>query len=184
MFDSRKEAFREYPIPTPGSRPSGIAVDRKGIVWFLETEGNKLVRLNPQNGAIQEFDLPTAHETPRDIIVDRSGILWFGGHMSRSLITFNPATKKFRSFTMPNGGAIEDLAAGNDGNIYCTLLTSSRIAIFNPKTGKFLELDTGAGKSKLNGIAADSKGDIWFVDMEKNTLVRLDTRIASKLWMK
>jgi virginiamycin B lyase len=211
MFDPKKEVFREYPIPTPDSRPSGIVVDKKGIVWFLETEGNKLARLNPQNGAIQEFALPRDHETPRNLGIDRAGVLWFGGHIGRNLITFNPATKKFKTFLVPSNGAIESLAAGTDGKIYCTLLTSSKIAVFNSTTSTFLELDVGSawatkaspsvkktgtsaliqsiepdegGKSKPNGIAADSKGDIWFVDKEKDTLMKLDAGMAAKLWIK
>ncbi|MBI5626615.1 MAG: hypothetical protein HY935_05365 [Nitrosomonadales bacterium] len=209
LFDPRKEVFREYPVPTPDSRPSGIVVDKKGIVWFLETEGNKLARLNPQDGAIQEFELPRSHETPRDLAIDGSGVLWFGGHIGRNLMTFNPATKKFKTFLMPRNGAIGSLTAGVDGKIFCTLLTSSKIAVFDPATSAFLELDGGAwaagvspnvkktatgaspdpdeedvGKSKPDGIAADSKGDIWFVDINKDTLIKLDARMAAKLWLK
>ncbi len=184
MFDPRKEVFREYPIPTPDSRPAGIVVDKKGVVWFLETEGNKLARLNPQDGAIQEFELPKSHETPRDLAIDRSGALWFGGHIGRNLMTFNPVTKKFKSFLMPSNGAIESLTAGIDGKIYCTLLTSSRIAVFDPATNAFLEFDVGVGKSKPNGIDADSRGDIWFTDTDKDTLIKLDARMVVKLWVK
>ena len=184
MFDPRKEVFREYPIPTPASRPFGIVVDKNGVVWFLETEGNKLARLNPQDGAILEFSLPNPHETPRDLVIDGAGVLWFGGHIGRNLMAFKPATKKFRIFTLPNRGAVQSLTIGVDGKIYCTLLTSGKIAIFNPATSEFLELDVGVGKSKPNGIAADSRGDIWFVDKDKDTLINLDTKIATKLWAK
>ena len=184
MFNPRKETFREYPIPTPDSRPAGIVADKNGTVWFLETEGNKLARLDPQSGAIQEFALPKSHETPRDLAIDGSGTLWFGGHIGRNLMTFNPVTKKFKTYLMPSNGAIEGLTAGIDGKIFCTLLTSSRIAVFNPATGAFLELDTGVGKSKPNGIAADSKGDIWFADTNKDTLTRLDANMVKKLWVK
>ena len=184
MFDPRKEVFREYPVPTPDSRPSGIVVDKKGIVWFLQTEGNKLARLNPQDGAFQEFKLPVANETPRDLAIDKSGTLWFGGHIGRNLMTFNPTTKKFKTFLMPSNGAIEGLTTGLDGKIFCTLLTSSKIAVFDPVTSTFLELDVGVGKSKPNGIGTDSKGDVWFVDMDKNALIKLNTGMAKKLWVK
>jgi len=208
MFDPRKEVFREYPLPSPTSRPAGIVVDKKGIVWFLETEGNKLARLNPQDGAIHEFELPESHETPRDIAIDGSGVLWFGGHIGRNLMAFNPATKKFKTFLMPSNGAIESLTVGIDGKIFCTLLTSSKIAVFNPVTSAFLELDVGftvqqnkqaskpvssalgeldeavGKKSKPNGIGADSRGDIWFADTDKDTLIKLNASMVAKLWAK
>lgn len=184
MFDPRKEEFREYPVPTPDSRPSGIVVDKKGIVWFLETEGNKLARLNPKDGSIDEFDLPQPYETPRDLAIDQSGALWFGGHIGRNLMTFNPQTKKFKTFHMQGGSVVEGLTAGIEGKIFCTLLTSGKIAIFDPATRSFMEFDVGVGKSKPNGVAADSKGDIWFVDMDKNALIKLDARMVLKTWLK
>ena len=99
-------------------------------------------------------------------------------------MAFNPATKKFKSILMPSNGAIEGLTAGMDGKIYCTLLTSSKIAVFNPATSAFLEFDVGVGKSKPNGITPDSKGNIWFTDKDKNALVKLDTGLVEKLWVK
>jgi streptogramin lyase len=99
-------------------------------------------------------------------------------------MTFNPATKKFRTFLMPGNGAIESLTVGLGGKIFCTLLTSGKIAVFDPTTRTFLEVDVGVGKSKPNGIDSDSKGDIWFADTDKNALIKLDTRMALKLWVK
>ena len=184
MFDPRKEVFREYPIPTPASRPSGIVVDKKGIVWFLETESNKLARLNPKDGAIHEFELPTPRQASREIVIDGSGVLWIGGNVGRDLMVFNPVTKKFRSFPLLNSSVIESMTVAANGKIFSTLKTSSKIAVFDPKTSTFMEFDTGAGKSKPRGIDTDSKGDVWFADMEKNGLVRLDASIVTKLWIK
>ena len=184
MFDPRKETFREYPIPTPASRPSGIVADTNGIIWFVETEGNKLARLNPKDGVIHEFALPESHQTPREIIVDESGALWLGGNIRRDLMTFDPVTKKFRSYALPNSSVIEDMVAAPGGKIFCTLKTSNKIAVFDIRTKAFMEFDVGIGKGKPKGIDADSKGDVWFADMERNALVRLNVDVVKKLWVK
>jgi virginiamycin B lyase len=157
--------------------------DRKGVIWFLETQGNKLGRLNPRDGAIREFELPSRFESPRDLALDASGALWFGGHMGRNLMVFSPATLKFKSYPMPGGGVIESLIAAADGKLYFSLRTSSKIGVFDPATRKFLELDVSVGKSQPNGIAVDSRGNIWFADTEKNVLVRMDAAMVRKLWL-
>lgn len=184
MFDPRRETFREYAIPTPSSRPTGVVADKKGLIWFLETQGNKLGRLNPKDGTIREFELPTPHESPRDLALDRSGALWFGGHMGRNLMTFNPASLKFKTYPMPGGSVIETLAMARDGKLFYSLRTSSKIGVFDTASRKFLELDVSVGKSQPNGIAVDSRGNIWFADTEKNALYEMDAAMVQKLWVK
>ena len=170
VFDPRKEEFKEYPIPTPASRPSGIVVDKKGIVWFLETESNKLARLNPKDGVIHEFELPTPRQASREIVIDGSGVLWIGVNVGRDLMVFNPATKKFRSFVLPNNSVIESMTVAANGKIFCTLKTSSKIAVFDPKTSTFIELDVGTSKSKPKGI--DTLEPAQEKEVVRNMLIR------------
>ena len=37
----------EYPVPTPGCAPTGIAAGPDGRVWFTEFLGNKIGALRP-----------------------------------------------------------------------------------------------------------------------------------------
>jgi len=180
MFDPK----RETPIPTPSSRPAGIITDKNGVIWFLETQGNKLSRLDPRDGKIREFDLPNKHESPRDLAMDKSGMIWFGGNIGRNLMMFNPATRKFKTHTMHDGSVVEAMAASPDGKLYFSLKTSSKIGVFDPKAGKFLEIDVAVGKSRPNGIGVDSKGNIWFADTEKSALFRMDAAMVQNLWLK
>ncbi|MDH4284055.1 MAG: hypothetical protein OEV35_01925, partial [Gallionellaceae bacterium] len=148
------------------------------------TQGNKLGRLDPKGGKIREFELPNKYESPRDLIMDKSGMLWFGGNMGRNLMMFNPATQKFKTHTMPGGSVVEALTAAPDGKLYFSLKTSTKIGVFDPKAGKFLDIDVAVGKSLPNGIGVDSKGNIWFADTEKSSLFRMDAVMVQKLWLK
>ena len=85
---------------------------------------------------------------------------------------------------MPGGSVIETLAVAKDGKLFYSLRTSSKIGVFDPATRKFLELDVSVGKSKPNGIAVDSRGNIWFADTEKSSLFRMDAVMVQKLWLK
>jgi virginiamycin B lyase len=185
MFDTRKEQFREYSVPTPDSRPTGIVVDDKmGLIWFIETEGNKLARLDPRDGKIREFALPTSFEAPGDLAIDISGSLWFGGNKSRILMAFDPKTEKFETFPVPKRGVTEGLAAGFDGKIVCSFKNFGSIGVFDPATRKLMEVNLGSSKSKPKDIAIDAKGDIWFADLGMNALFWLDGKMVPKLWLK
>jgi streptogramin lyase len=85
---------------------------------------------------------------------------------------------------MQSGSVIEGLTVAIDGKIFCTLTTSSKIAVFDPVTSAFLEFDVGVGNSQPNGIDADSRGNIWFADTVKNALIKLDKDMVGKLWVK
>lgn len=180
-FNTETETFTEYPLPTPESQPSGIVVDQQGIVWFLETRGNKLGRLHPESGAVEEFELPTPFSTPKDITVDQTGVLWFGARSRQRLLSFDPQHKRFKEFTIPGGGVIESLAVYGGGNILFTLGRSGKLAIFNVQREEFIAFDALAGESRPFGVLVDSKGNIWFSDLGKNTLVKVDRDAVSQL---
>lgn len=39
--------FSEYPLPTPGAKPQGIARNVDGSIWFAESAANRIGRIAP-----------------------------------------------------------------------------------------------------------------------------------------
>lgn len=67
----------EYPIPTAGSAPHGIATGADGNLWFAEYYGNKIGRVTPAE-VITEFSAGlTAGSGPAFITTGPGGDLWF-----------------------------------------------------------------------------------------------------------
>src|SRR5688572_32860462 len=56
--------WTEYPLPNPGSGPTTIALAQDGALWFTESAGNRIGRINPDGTGLREFPLPTP-TTPR-----------------------------------------------------------------------------------------------------------------------
>jgi virginiamycin B lyase len=107
----------EFPIPTPGSQPEGIAAGSDGNVWFTEIQGNKIGRITT-TGIITEFSVPTPMALPWVIVSRPDGTLWFtenpgkiGKITSAGLIT---------EFTVPFYSVPYRIALGPDGNIWFT----------------------------------------------------------------
>src|SRR5437660_18211 len=63
----------EYPTPTAGSLPTGIATGPDGALWFAESHVNKIGRITT-SGTISEFG---AAISPDDITAGPDGALWF-----------------------------------------------------------------------------------------------------------
>lgn len=57
-FNVLTHQFRTYTSPTPLSLPQGVAA-ADGAIWFTETLGQKLARIDPATGKVTEFDLST-----------------------------------------------------------------------------------------------------------------------------
>lgn len=57
-FNVVTHQFKTYSSPTPLSLPQGVAA-ADGAIWFTETLGQKLARIDPVTGEITEFSLST-----------------------------------------------------------------------------------------------------------------------------
>ncbi|MBT4519178.1 MAG: hypothetical protein HOC23_04165 [Halieaceae bacterium] len=180
-FAPASETFTEFEIPTASSRPSGVAVDAAGRVWFLETQGNKLGRFNPVDESFVEIALPGAFEVPVELVIDPSGTLWFGGRRGARLIAYDPGREQFDVHDIPGGGVIGGLTVDRAGNILFALENNGKIGLFDPQSKAFKIVKAVLGESKPYDIETDDQGNIWFADMKRNALCRLDGLVMSLL---
>jgi virginiamycin B lyase len=105
----------EYEIPTRGSAPSDIAVDGKGVVWFLEFRGNKIGRY--ADGKFDEFPDPEGESAISGIAVAPDGAVWFGAMRGGLLGRLKDG--RFRLFRFPREDARPfSVAADRQGNIW------------------------------------------------------------------
>lgn len=145
-------AFNEFPTPTAGSRPYGIAGPDPAThsIWFTENSASvhRIGRLAPNpdgtlNGSIQEFLINSSNPssiTPHLITYDQAGNIWwsegFDGRIGRLVIS---------------------QAANGTGN-GVTAYTVPPPVCPNP-----LPPGTACG-THISGIAFDSSGVLWFDD--------------------
>jgi virginiamycin B lyase len=111
VFDVEMEQFRTYTSPTPLSMPQGVAF-AAGAIWFTETFGQKLARVDPVTGAITEFpvakfdplDLTQLMPFPSGMMTAADGNLYIlnGTAMGGDSITrFNPVTHEQTNIRTP-----------------------------------------------------------------------------------
>ena len=88
MFDTQREAYREWPVPTPHSYPYDAYLDRTGDLWSGNMSSDRILRMNPQSGASVEYLLPRSTNIRR-IFVDNTTprpTFWAGNNHGASII--------------------------------------------------------------------------------------------------
>src|SRR5689334_11255860 len=108
----------EYPLPNPNSGPTTRAIAQDGTVWFTESSGNRIGRINQDGSGLQEFPLPHPDSGPRIIAIGGDGNAWFSEHTGNRMgrIARDGTIAEFEIPTprsMPRA-----IALGADGNIW------------------------------------------------------------------
>jgi streptogramin lyase len=172
---SRGQVVTEYPIPTGGSEPFGIAAGPDGDLWFTEYggTGNQIGRITT-DGVVVEFPLATVTSSPVSIAVGSDGNLWFteqtAGQIGR--ITTEGAITEFPILT--SGGGPYGIAAGPDGSLWFTEYNSSKIGRITT-AGVVTEFPIPTSNSFPFAITAGPDGNLWFTEFLGNQIGRITT---------
>ena len=87
--------------PGESTIPYGLRVDASGVVWGTQLRGNRLVRLDPADGAVRTWTLPTPHSGPRRPDPAPDGSIWIPQFGSGTLARFDPASERFEEIPLP-----------------------------------------------------------------------------------
>jgi streptogramin lyase len=151
--------YQIYPLPTPGSYPTGITAGPDGNLWVTEQQGNNIARVTTA-GAITEFPLPSAGSGPTRIARGPDGNLWFtesAGRIGR--ISPAGAVTEFPVPTANSGPA--GITAGPDGNLWFTESLAGQIGKITP-AGSVSEFPLPPPQSYPAGITSGPDGNLWF----------------------
>ena len=75
VAQAQPAALTEFPVPSPGSAPRGIAAGPDGNLWFTELSTSQAALITPA-GAITEFPLRAGPGGPIGITTGPDGNLW------------------------------------------------------------------------------------------------------------
>ena len=69
--------FREWVVPTPGSRPHDPLAAPDGSIWYTGQMANVLGRLDPKTGTFKEYHVKVPDSGPHGRVMDGDGTVWF-----------------------------------------------------------------------------------------------------------
>ena len=89
--------------PTPKSRPYGMALNSKNVVFFVDFGTNKVASIDSKTMQITEYPLPDAGARPRRIAISPDDMIWYTDFARGFLGRLDATTGKVTEWPSPSG---------------------------------------------------------------------------------
>ncbi|HTS39645.1 MAG TPA: hypothetical protein VMH84_03780 [Xanthobacteraceae bacterium] len=127
-------------MPQPRSRPYGMALNSKNVVYSVEFGANRIATIDAKTMAIKEYSLPDPAARPRRIAISPDDMIWYTDFARGFLGRLDPKTGKVTEWQSPSGAKSEPY-----GIVYAkgalwyneSFAKPNTIVRFDPKTEKF-----------------------------------------------
>src|SRR5689334_1471654 len=96
-------SFKEWAVPTKGSRPHDPLATPDGALWYTGQFANKLGRVDTRTGEIREYPLPTPASGPHGLVADENGNIWFTANSKGYIGKLDPNTGRVTEYRLPEG---------------------------------------------------------------------------------
>lgn len=143
--------FQEYALPQKNSGLMRPAVDHEGRIWFGEMGKNYLAVFDPRTKAFQQITPPHGMDGIMGIVVATDDSIWFAEQTANYIGHYFPTTRQFRVYPLPT------LSAPDPTNMHKTLSLPSA----------------------PNDLALDAHGNVWFTELNADSLAMLDARTGT-----
>ncbi len=152
-----KATITEWSMGTSSSMLHDLAVGRDGAIWSVDTNGDRLLRLDPKTSTRAEFPIPTGdspiggvfHSTgllqspgatarvaPHSLQVARDGTIWVTLCLADKVGHLDPTTSKWTIYTQKEGLYPHTLRIDAKGRVWYTLAVSNGVGMIDPSTGE------------------------------------------------
>lgn len=157
---------KNYAEPANFSSPVFIVKDKKGRLWFTETNSNAIGMLRPGTTppTWKQWSVPTAKAIPYDLTLDNNGNIWFSEFSANKIGFFNTTTYAFVETSIPSAGASPyGITKAPNGDIWFAENALAKIGSFTPTTtGHITIAEHTINTSSPHLITADKYGNIWY----------------------
>ncbi|MBV9690665.1 MAG: SMP-30/gluconolactonase/LRE family protein [Ktedonobacteraceae bacterium] len=140
--------FHEYSLPQNGSGMMRPAIDAEGRIWFGEMGHNYLAVFDPRTQTFQQMIPPRGASGVMGVAVAKDDTIWFAEQYANYIGHYTPRTGQYNTYDLPM------LKRPDPSNKNNTLILPSA----------------------PNDIALDAHGNVWFTELNADSLGMLDAR--------
>jgi len=172
-----KVSFKEWKVPTPGSRPHDPLAAPDGSMWYSGQMANVLGRLDPKTGKIKEFTLPP-QSGPHGLTFGPDGNIWYTANFGGYIGMLDPKSGAVRRFRLPDPNARDPHTPLFDKNgvLWFTVQSAYMVGRLDPKSGEIKLVTSPTPKSRPYGMALNSKNVVFFVEFGANKVASIDSK--------
>jgi streptogramin lyase len=157
----------DFALASASSAPDSIALGGDGAMWFTESVGNAIGRID-SSGAVHEYAIPTANAHADGIAAAGDGSLWFAERSGMKIGHIATSGTILGEFAPSSGlNAPNNLAIAPDGSVWFTETDGNRISKLTPSgsTVSFTQYASGLTPGgKPAGIAVGMDGRTYFTE--------------------
>ncbi len=163
---------RAFDLPQAGSGPTTITIARDGQVWFTESSGNRIGRMNPDGTGLVEYPLPHADSSPRIIALGADGNLWFSEHTGNRIGRITPAGV-ISEYEIPTPSSQpRAISLGSDGALWFGEFAAGKIGRITVD-GRIMEFTLPTPNSGPRAVATGADGNVWFSEYRAGKIGRI-----------
>ena len=168
-------SFKEWKLPTPGTRPHDPLAAPDGTIWYSGHMANLLGHIDPKTGDIKEFRTNRPMSGPHGLVMDKQGNIWFTANFKGYIGKFEPATGKFTQYPLdPKARDPHTPIFDQKGTLWFTVQGANMVGKLNPETGESKVETTPTPKANPYGMVVTSKGIPYFVEFGANKIASID----------
>lgn len=184
MPGTARVAFKEWNLPTLGSRPHDPLATADGAIWYTGMFSNTLGRVDPRTGQIKEYPLTTPQSGPHGLTADKDGQIWFTANSKGYIGKLDPATGKITEYKLPEGARDPHTPLfDRNGILWFSAQGANMAGRLDPKTGDVKVVTYPEPRSNPYGLVFDSSGAPIICEFGGNRISRIDPATMSiKEW--
>jgi virginiamycin B lyase len=168
-------SFKEWKLPTPGTRPHDPLAAPDGTIWYSGHMANLLGHIDPKTGEIKEYRTSRPMSGPHGLVMDKQGNIWFTANFKGYIGKFEPATGKFTQYPLdPKARDPHTPMFDQKGTLWFTVQGANMVGKLNTETGESKVETTPTPKANPYGMVITSKGVPYFVEFGANKIASID----------
>ena len=178
--DPRTGEFKDFMMPDPKADPHGLTVDRAGNVFWAETVGFHLGRLDPKTGSMIRYPMDSTGQSKgargHTPVVDSKDNVWFTVIAGDMLGKWDRKTEKAKVWKVPTAGAAPyGITLDPEENVWLAEFRRGKIARFDPKSEKFTEY-SALTPTTIRRLGVESLGNVWYGGFSSGKLGKIDPK--------
>jgi len=165
--------------PTAATYPYGIAVNSKGVPWYVDFRGNRVGSVDPETMEIREYPLPDTAARPRRIALTPDDALWYTDYARGYLGRFDPSTGAVREWPSPGGPRSQPYGITAVRNIIWyseSGVKPNTLVRFDTQTERFQTWVIPSGGGVVRNMMATSSGNLVLACSGVNQVALVEVR--------
>jgi virginiamycin B lyase len=190
--DPRTAVFKDYVLPNPKGDPHGLMTDGMGNLFWAETVGLHLGRLDIKTGKMTRYSMDPNNEIPggqgHTPVMDSKKNIWFTVIIGNRIGVWDRKTEKIKTWPVPTYNSFPyGIVLDKDDNVWFAEFHGCKIAKFDPRTEKFTEYPAAILNKEPKGclirrLGLDDKvGQVFYGVYSHGTIGQIDIKTGETI---